>query len=374
MRRVPPIRRLAIALFACIALAPDLTGAQGRDAFTDLAERVTARLGGAPARIVFLGIADPSGVVSPLDRYLGDKLAAALVAPGRVTLTDEAARQAALAEIKVNLADVFDRETAQTAGRLTGAAWIVKGVAYVFEASRRAEITLQVVRIETGEYWLSQGEVPLSAAALALRPRETVMPAVAGKRPPLELEIAVIASRPSAQGRARFLGVVREGERLRSNDDVKIHFRTNADAYVYVVWVDTHGKATLQFPSRDAGSDNQVQGGRVHSAPQKASDWYFLDGHTGAETLYLVASYERLTDLTALLRRAEAGTLREAKEVTMELERLFGDLRERGAAGVRPGATHTVAVKDAASATSAQFSVVRGYAQAIRRLTFHHDP
>jgi hypothetical protein len=184
--------------------------------------------------------------------------------------------------------------------------------------------------------------------------------------------MTAVASRPDGRGGDVDLGVVRDGDRLRSNDDVKVYFRANADAYVYLVWVDPQGKASLQFPSPAAGVDNRVRGGVVHTAPE-ANKWYYLDRHLGIETLYLFASYEPLSDLAALLRQAESGLPGDATGARQEVERLFADLQEKGAAGVRDGPTHRVTGKGSAS-VAAGFSVVPGYAHAVQRLRFFHDP
>jgi YD repeat-containing protein len=360
------------AVLAAPALGAAAASAAPRDGFDGLAERLALRVEAAGARVLLVGVTDPGGAVTGLERYLAGKLAAALTATGRVSLTDDTARQAALAEIRGNLADVIDARTAQAAGRLAGAAWLLKGTAYLLDAGKRAELQLQLVRTETGEYWQVEGGVPLDPALVKLRQQSVTAPVAAPRRPPLNLEMAVIASRRHRSGRDEFLGAVRDGGPLRSNDDLKVHFRTNADAYVYFIWVDTHGKASLQFPSRSAGLDNRVEGGKLYSAPEKASDWYYLDENTGAETLYLVASYEPLADLARLFRQAEAGAL--GGGGPRELDQLFGDLRERGSAGVRGGPTVSVPTKDGTHAMSAEFSSVRGYTHAIRRLTFRHDP
>jgi hypothetical protein len=142
---------------------------------------------------------------------------------------------------------------------------------------------------------------------------------------------------------------------------------------VYLVWIDTEGRASLQFPSRAAGAGNRVRGDALYSAPE-GNKWYYLDERPGIETLYLLASYEPLSDLGALLRQAEAaGSQADAGGVRYEVERLFADLQTRGAAGVRPGSTHPVVRKGSAGAVTAEFSVVRGYAQAVQRLSFRHD-
>jgi hypothetical protein len=367
------LRRLTLALLALAAVAlarPAL--AAPPEPFDTLASLLAARVDGPEKRVLLLGLTDPDGAVTGLERYLTDRLAAALTATGRVSLTDETARQAALAEIHGNLADVIDRKTAQVAGRLAGAAWLLKGTAYVFGEARRTELHLQLVRTETGEYWQVAGPAPLDPAVLRLRQQRVVTPQAAPKRPPLQVEMAVVASRPDGRGGDVDLGVVREGARLRSNDDVKVYFRTNADAYVYLVWVGSQGKASLQFPTRAAGLDNRVRGGELHSAPE-ANKWIYLDRHAGIETLYLLASHEPLPDLGALLRQAESGgLLADPGGVRQAVEQLFADLQTRGAAGVHDGPTYTVTGKGAAVA--AGFSLVRGYAQAVRRLSFHHDP
>jgi hypothetical protein len=357
---------LAIILLATEACA------QVRGAFDLLVEPVTTQIGAGRARLLLVGISDPEGTITGLERYLAGEVGAALTKTGRVALTDEAARNAALTEIHGNLADVIDPATAQKAGRLVGAAWLLKGTAYVIESPLMANVQLQLLRTETGEYWQFSGRVPLDRSLVQRREQGVVRPTEASRRPPLRLEMLTIASRRLPDGRDHPLGAVGDGDRLRSNDEIKVLFRTNADAYTYLIWVDTAGKATLQFPSREAGRDNRVTAGNVYSAPQR-NDWYYLDGNTGAETLYLVASYERLTDLDALLRRAEAGAA-DGRSVRRELDRMFDDLRDRGAGGVRPGAEVTVPARGSAPERTGRFGAVDGYLQAVRRLQFRHDP
>lgn len=369
------LRVIAWLLMAsiCLAVDPRILDAQPKDAFDLLADRVAPRLQGTPARLLLLGITDADGAITGLERYLTDKLAAALTSSGRVILTSEAARQAALAEIKANLADVIDTRTAQAAGRIAGAPWILKGTAYRRSTAPLVEIQLQLVRSETAEYWQVGGSVPIDQALLRRRAETVLKPPAAPARPPLRLEMAVVASRRAGRGADQFLGAVRDGDRLRSNDDVKVHFRINADAYVYLIWVDPRGQASLQFPSREAGRDNRVQGGRRYSAPQADTDWYYLDRTPGVETLYLVASYERMSDLEGLLRQVAAAGGRPAG-ASDELDRLFDDLRARGVGGVREGPSLSVPTRSADAAASAEFGVVEGYSQAIRRLRFQHDP
>lgn len=360
---------MALALVAGLAATPTVA----QDPFAALAAPVASRFAGAGDRVLALGLTTPTGAITGLEQYLSQRLTAALTATGRVSFTDDAARERALGEIHANLADVFDQNTVQAAGRLAGASWLLKGTAYVFEARRRADIMLQLIRTETGEYWQTGGSVALDADVLRLRSLSVVEPRQAPKRPPLSLEMVVVASRPGPGGRDTDLGEVREGDRLRSNDDVKVYFKTSAAAWVYLVWVDTRGRATLQFPAKNAGTDNRVTGGALHWIPSRENYWIPLDNQTGTETLYLVGSHEPLANLDALLRQAETGSFADAARAREGIERLFADLETRGVGGVRPGGTERVRGRGA-EPVSAEVSVVSGYAQAVRRLSFRHDP
>lgn len=101
---------------AAVTLSSHAAAASPRDPFDTLASLLAARVDGSEKRVLLLGVTDPAGAVTGLERYLADRLGAALSATGRVSLSDEAARNAALAEIRGNLADVIDPKTAQAAG------------------------------------------------------------------------------------------------------------------------------------------------------------------------------------------------------------------------------------------------------------------
>ncbi|HYE91492.1 MAG TPA: DUF4384 domain-containing protein [Terriglobales bacterium] len=354
------------------ALPVARAGAQVRTNFDVLAEQLVPHVEAAPGPLLFVGITDSAGNVSDLEQYLTQRLAAALTGTRRIRLTSETARETALREVKANLADVMDPKTVQAAGNLVGAAWLLKGVAFPRTSSTIVELQVQLVRTQTAEYWQMGTSVGVDSGLLQRRERPLVMKAAAPpSRPPLRLEMAVVASRRSGRGADQFLGQVREGDRLRSNDDLKIHFRTNADAYVYLIWVDTRGEASVQFPSRQAGRDNRVRGGQRYAVPQGDIEWFYLDNATGTETLYLIASYEPLTDLDALARQVERG---QGAGMQQNLDRLFDDLRSRGVGGVREGPQVSVPTKGSAGPAHASFGLAEGYAQAVQRLSFRHDP
>jgi hypothetical protein len=250
---------------------------------------------------------------------------------------------------------------------------LLKARAYTFADARRSEVFLDLIRAETGDALTMFGVVPLDPATLGLRGKDLTPPPAPLRRPPMTLHMVALASRPLGNGRDQDLGSVHDGARLKSNDDLKVHFRTNADAYVYLVWVDTRGKATLQYPTRAAGTDNRVRANVVQTAPE-GDRWYYLDRETGVETLYLVASHEPLANLDALLAHAERGALPADTNVRQEMESLYADLRSRGSAGVRPGPPMDLISRGATSSKMRDTGAVHGYTQAIRRLIFHHDP
>lgn len=121
--------------------------------------------------------------------------------------------------------------------------------------------------------------------------------------PPLEISYAVIAQRRMTDGTFQDVPV-RDGAVLHSHDYLKITFRTNEDCYVYVLLLDSRGKASKLFPHRGIPLGNRVQGGRDYEIPSE-EQWFWLDEQTGTETLYLLASYEHMLGIDKLLREME---------------------------------------------------------------------
>ncbi len=97
---------------------------------------------------------------------------------------------------------------------------------------------------------------------------------------------------------------IRDNDVLESGDGVKIFFEPNRDAHVYVLMLDSAGKAQVLFPA--PGDDARVAGGTMQQLPPGQKDWFFLDQSTGRETLYVLARLEPLTDLAPLLATLEA--------------------------------------------------------------------
>ncbi|HEV3037089.1 MAG TPA: DUF4384 domain-containing protein [Candidatus Angelobacter sp.] len=81
-----------------------------------------------------------------------------------------------------------------------------------------------------------------------------------------------------------------------TGDRVKIHFSTNFDGYVYALNETPNGDTVLLFPTRETGTANLVQSGRDYVIPA-TSGWFRFDEETGAETIHMIGSRQRLPDI-----------------------------------------------------------------------------
>lgn len=161
----------------------------------------------------------------------------------------------------------------------------------------------------------------------------------------IEFEVAIFAQRREAGG-AVSLQPVADGDVLRrgesgpdSGDKVKFFFRTNCECFVYIINVDATAWITQVFPPRGApqapvteGSENLVPEG---------TRWWGLDEYTGVETIYFVASRERLDKLEANL--AELPEQRPALDAGFRSVAEAGLLPSRGLVPVEDVAPTTVA-------------------------------
>lgn len=174
-----------------------------------------------------------------------------------------------------------------------------------------------------------------------------------GDSGPLTLDVAVLK-----EGRVngRFVPVpVKDGAVLRDGhgdpqggDNLKISFRSNRKAWVYVVGVDATGWVSPIFPQEGLG--NPVGPGSEVVIPE-GDRWFPLDEYRGIETLYFLASYQPRPDLENLLadlaaQERPAVTTASAARVTEEavITRGVGRRRAGRATAVlsSTGETHSV--------------------------------
>jgi hypothetical protein len=122
---------------------------------------------------------------------------------------------------------------------------------------------------------------------------------------------------------------LKDGMTLYSREQYKLVLSPTADCFLYVIGVDKTGP-TLLFPHAEIALGNRCRANTEYQLPD-GTNMYTLDHQTGTETVYLVASHERLTELEALLAPAARGE----PDTVAKIEGLVRALEERSADGIR---------------------------------------
>lgn len=139
-------------------------------------------------------------------------------------------------------------------------------------------------------------------------------------------------------GEARLEPVTRDVS-LRSGERFKMMIELQKPCFVYVIHLSAQDQVALLFPYSLAQIESDYRVGRQYNVPE-GDGWFELDGHPGKETLYLLASPDRLRDLEGLiLRHASAeGPAKEAlqKQVLETVQGLRKQHRELAAPAERP--------------------------------------
>ena len=89
---------------------------------------------------------------------------------------------------------------------------------------------------------------------------------------------------------------VTPGMALSSGDKLKMMIQIRKKCFVYLIHRDSQGSFTMLFPYSLKQFDADYQIARNYYAP-KGDAWFQLDGRTGSETFYLIASDQRLLDI-----------------------------------------------------------------------------
>lgn|GEM_PF-1046735 len=84
---------------------------------------------------------------------------------------------------------------------------------------------------------------------------------------------------------------------LTSDDVYRIYLRPEAECYVYIYQLDSHGKGSWLFPRTDIAQSNPLSAWD-HWLPSRNNS-FGLDETTGTETIYLAAAYKPLHELEA---------------------------------------------------------------------------
>jgi hypothetical protein len=147
---------------------------------------------------------------------------------------------------------------------------------------------------------------------------------------PLALKVNVVGKRMVGQEMVDV--VVQSGSKLKSKDNLRVYFETNQKSYVYMLIFDSEKKASVLFPDPRIAVGNQVQGGVEYQIPP-GDDWFWLDEHPGTETIYVIASYEPLTELKKMLDALEGQDAPARESAQKKLEQQVA-VMQRGIGGI----------------------------------------
>lgn len=162
---------------------------------------------------------------------------------------------------------------------------------------------------------------------------------------------------------------IQNGTSLKSNDNFQIHVRPSKDCYLYVLIYDSEGKAVELFPSEMTGFSNRIVGNKSYKIPAE-DNWFFLDEKTGAETIYILADIEPMTDIDRLLADMEKkGCPRQHEDSQKILSQI--DSHKRGISYVGPGRIQTFNMTNGDTINNVT-QVVKGRGGLVWSVSFNH--
>lgn len=179
---------------------------------------------------------------------------------------------------------------------------------------------------------------------------------------------------------------VQDGVTMYSGDQFRIAFLPNADSYVYILCLNADGSVNQLFPNPAVRQGNFCRRGQEYQVPD-GINWFTLDEKTGTETMFLVASYDPLTNLSALLKKASRGqNVNKAGEVIWQQIKqveLKNQPDEHGTVRTRSGIiVRNVEIRPDQKVAQAKLSsgeyierimeVVEGKTSAVKRIQFTH--
>jgi CHAT domain-containing protein len=216
---------------------------------------------------------------------------------------------------------------------------------------------------------------PIVAAPAPARPvevQETALkkdlsqPAIAA---PLTLSMNIIGQRKEADESYTEV-LVSEGSVLRSYDNFQVHLATNRAAYVYILLYDSQGIASQLFPDPKIDQQGFLEQGRKIVVPARDL-WFWLDEHTGTETIYVMTSEKPMSDIQGLLAKMAAvddasGKTRVAQEIKQRIA-----IVQRGVGGITKGQAVTYTLSDGKKIQKVT-EVVTGTESVVRAVSFLH--
>jgi hypothetical protein len=163
--------------------------------------------------------------------------------------------------------------------------------------------------------------------------------------------------------------VVSEGSVLRSYDNFQVHLEANRPSYVYILIYDSQGKAEQLFPDAKIDQPGFIEAGRQIVIPRRDL-WFWLDEHTGTETIYVLASEKPLSDVQRLLTKMQAAEEAEKQRVSHEIKERIAGI-QRGVGGITKGQAVTYVLSDGKKIQKVT-EIVTGTGSVVRAISFQH--
>jgi Domain of unknown function (DUF4384)/CHAT domain len=211
----------------------------------------------------------------------------------------------------------------------------------------------------------SQAPAPPMEVQNAALKKDLPQPVVAA---PLTLSMNIIGQRKEADGSYTEV-LVSEGSVLRSYDNFQVHLETNRPAYVYILLYDSQGSASQIFPDPKIDQRGFLEQGRKVVVPAKDL-WFWLDEHTGTETIYVLTSEKPMSDIQGLLAKMEAVDDAGKKRVAQEIKQRIA-IVQRGVGGITKGQAVTYTLSDGKKIQKVT-EVVTGTESVVRAVSFLH--
>lgn len=186
---------------------------------------------------------------------------------------------------------------------------------------------------------------------------------------PLTLSMNIIGQRKEADGSYTEV-LVNEGSVLRSYDNFQVHLATNRPAYVYILLYDSQGTASQLFPDPKIDQQGFLEQGRKIVVPARDL-WFWLDEHTGTETIYVLTSEKPMSDIQGLLAKmAAVDDASDKTRVAQEIKQRIA-IVQRGVGGITKGQAVTYTLSDGKKIQKVT-EVVTGTESVVRAVSFLH--
>lgn len=115
---------------------------------------------------------------------------------------------------------------------------------------------------------------------------------------------------------------------LKTGDELKMVVELKKSCFVYVVYQNSSGEISMLFPYEVSQFSTDYKTAKNYYIP-KGRTWFKLDSNTGRETIYLLASVQRLSDLESLLSKYKDTTGTKKAELAKEIIGEIRNVRKR---------------------------------------------